>query len=83
MITRTEQKTHERRSGKLQRKQIILARAGTFGSEDNPQTVTEDDLREIAGSYKDGDAVPVTVAIEGHPGGGNFPKLGGGRKPIL
>lgn len=60
----------------MQRKQIILARAGTFGSEDNPKTITEDDLREIAGSYKDGDAVPVTVAIEGHPGGGNFPKLG-------
>lgn len=60
----------------MQRKQIILARAGTFGSEENSQTVTEDDLREIADSYKPGDAVPVTIVLEGHPGGENFPKLG-------
>ncbi|MBD5411190.1 MAG: hypothetical protein HDR51_00330 [Treponema sp.] len=60
----------------MQRKQIILARAGTFGSEGNPQMVTEDDLREIADSYKPGDVIPVTIVLDGHPEGKNFPKLG-------
>lgn len=59
----------------MKRKQIILARPGTFGSEGQEQTITEDDLREIADSYSPGDAVPVTVSLEGHPAG-NFPKLG-------
>lgn len=60
----------------MQRKQIILARTGTFGSEENFQTITEDDLREIAESYTPGDAIPVTIVLEGHPEGKNFPKLG-------
>lgn len=50
----------------MQRKQIILARTGTFGSEENFQTITEDDLREIAESYTPGDAIPVTIVLEEH-----------------
>lgn len=61
---------------KSREKEIVLARPGVYGGMDNPKPVTAEDLREIAESYKQGEAVPVTVTEDAHPTGGNFPKFG-------
>lgn len=51
----------------------IIARVGTFGSTENPQTVTRDDLAEIAESFAQMNTAPI---ILGHSFGAKSPRFG-------
>lgn len=50
-----------------------IARAGIFGSTENPQVVTEKDLQEIYNSFSQMNGSPVTL---GHDFSSNAPRLG-------
>ncbi|MEL5720887.1 MAG: hypothetical protein P1P59_07140 [Treponemataceae bacterium] len=50
-----------------------IARAGVFGSTENPQRVSEKDLQEIYESFQDMNSSPITI---GHNFSANEPRLG-------
>lgn len=51
----------------------IIARVGTFGSSENPQTVTLNDLSEIVQSFETNGVAPI---ILGHSFGASSPRFG-------
>ena len=50
-----------------------IARAGVFGSAENPQTVTEQDLKEIYESFAEMNSSPIVL---GHDFSGSNPRFG-------
>lgn len=58
------------------KKQVILAKTGSFGSAENTQNITSQDLQQIVKNFKGN--VPITLDLKGHPKGEvlNYPKFG-------
>lgn len=58
------------------KKQVILAKVGSFGSAENVQNITIQDLQQIEKNFKGN--VPITLDLQGHPQKEvlNYPKFG-------
>ena len=58
------------------KKQVILAKVGSFGSAENVQTITLETLQQIEKNFKGN--VPITLDLQGHPQKEvlNYPKFG-------